>query len=105
MWKSLDGASWAPRSGRIIGDSAPPNVDAPAAPGQSAEVDAASGKISTESPFGAAVINRGPGAEVTATPPQCPGDCLAAFDADNDQDLDLVDFAQFQTLFGTTYGP
>ena len=34
-----------------------------------AEVDAASGKISTESPFGAAVINRGPGDEVTVETP------------------------------------
>lgn len=34
-----------------------------------AEVDPGSGKISTESPFGAAVINRGPGDEVTVETP------------------------------------
>ena len=47
----------------------------------------------------------GPPAPVTHTPPWCADDCLGAFDADEDQDLDLADVAAFQTLFATTYGP
>ena len=49
VWKSLDGASWAPRSGRVIGNGAPPDRDAApgrgngdaAAPGLSDQVNAA----------------------------------------------------------------
>ncbi|HUU82921.1 MAG TPA: M36 family metallopeptidase [Phycisphaerae bacterium] len=41
----------------------------------------------------------GPQAPVTATPPRCPEDCLSAFDADEDEDLDLADVATFGILF------
>jgi outer membrane protein assembly factor BamB len=41
----------------------------------------------------------GPNAAPAPMPPPTPAECLDAFDADNDQDIDLLDFAEFQSEF------
>jgi hypothetical protein len=41
----------------------------------------------------------GPGGTPVEPPPICPGTCLEAFDSDADTDVDLCDFAAFQTVF------
>lgn len=42
----------------------------------------------------------GPNQPPTPSPPTTPEDCLCSFDAENDGDLDLRDFAVFSTAFG-----